>query len=105
LARPAAPSAASGGAAPSAAAPSAATEAADSAVNQNVTITVVLKYSDRAGLESFVQSLGNQPASSRRFLTQQEFIARFSPTQASYDAVVDYLRSFGFTLVEGSANR
>ncbi len=79
--------------------------ASATAADEPVTITIVLRYGDRAGLVAFIQSLGNQPGSSRRYLSPRELTDRFSPSQSSYDAILSYLQSYGFVLTEGSANR
>ncbi|MEA2640478.1 MAG: hypothetical protein QOF51_1872 [Chloroflexota bacterium] len=74
-------------------------------VEPPLTLTIVLRYRDRAGLESFVRQLDSQPVRSRVYLRPTEVGDRFGPSQAEYDAVLAYLQAFGFTLVEGSANR
>jgi kumamolisin len=40
-----------------------------------------------------------------KYLAPQEFIDRFAPTQADYDAVIAYARSMGFTVTGTHANR
>lgn len=40
-----------------------------------------------------------------KYLTLQEFTARFAPTQADYDAVADYARSIGLRVTGSHANR
>jgi subtilase family serine protease len=66
-------------------------------------IDIVLPLRDRAGLESFLQDLYT-PSSAfyRHFLTPEEFIARFGASQADYDAVVNFAKANGFTVVGGT---
>ena len=70
---------------------------------QTIHIDIVLPLRDRAGLESFLQDLYT-PSSAfyRHFLTPQEFIARFGASQVDYDAVVNFAKANGFTVVGGT---
>jgi subtilase family serine protease len=70
---------------------------------QTMHIDIVLPLRDRAGLESFLQDLYT-PSSAfyRHFLTPQEFIARFGASQVDYDAVVNFAKANGFTVVGGT---
>jgi subtilase family serine protease len=70
---------------------------------QTMHIDIVLPLRDRAGLESFLQDLYT-PSSAfyRHFLTPEEFIARFGASQADYDAVVNFAKANGFTVVGGT---
>jgi kumamolisin len=76
---------------------------AEMPADQILQLDVVLPLSDRAGLKAFLQQVYN-PASPnfREFLTREQFTARFGPTQADYDATVNYLEASGFTVVGGS---
>jgi kumamolisin len=70
---------------------------------QIMQLNIVLPVRDRAGLQAFLSEL--QDASSpnyRQFLTPAEFTERFGPTQADYNAVVQYVKDFGLTVVGGS---
>jgi subtilase family serine protease len=70
---------------------------------QVMTLDVVLPLSDSAGLETFLDDLYNPDSPSyRHFLTVAEFTARFGPSQADYDAAVQFARNNGFTVVGGS---
>jgi kumamolisin len=75
--------------------------------SQLITFTVVLRRTDEAGFQAFLQSLHDPRSPSyRRFATQPgELTSRFGPTQQAYDTVLNYLLQNGFTLVEGSADR
>jgi kumamolisin len=68
-----------------------------------MTLDVVLPVSDRAGLNSFLKELYDPTSPSyRQFLTVQEFTERFGPSQADYDAVVQFVRANGFAVTGGS---
>ena len=71
--------------------------------NQMMNLDIVLPVRDQAGLDRFVAEVYD-PASAnyRHFLTPQEFTARFGPTQADYDAVLQFARMNGFTVTGGS---
>jgi subtilase family serine protease len=73
------------------------------AADRVMTLDVVLPLSDQAGLNSFLKALYD-PASPtyRQFLTVQEFTARFGPSQADYDAVVQFAKANGFAVIGGS---
>ncbi len=68
-----------------------------------MTLDVVLPLSDQAGLDSFLKELYDPASPSyRHFLTVPEFTERFGPSQEAYDAVVDFARANGFTVVGGT---
>jgi kumamolisin len=70
---------------------------------QVLQLNLVLPLRDQAGLDSFLKQLYD-PASSnyRHFLTVKEFTERFGPTQEAYDAVVQFAKANGFTVVGGT---
>jgi len=71
--------------------------------SQVMTLDIVLPLSDSAGLETFLDDLYNPDSPSyRHFLTVAEFTSRFGPSQADYDAAVQFARNNGFTVVGGS---
>ncbi len=71
--------------------------------DQIMTLNVVLKLRDQAGLDSFLKELYDPSSPSyRHFLTVPEFTERFGPTQADYDAVVRLTKSYGFEVIGGS---
>lgn len=75
-------------------------------VSEPLTLTVVLRRSDPAGLENFLRDVYDpQSPQFREFLNPQEVSDRFGPSQADYDAVRAYFEQQGFTVAEGSANR
>jgi kumamolisin len=70
---------------------------------QSLNLDLVLPVRDQAGLDQFVADVYNpSSASYRHFLTPAEFTARFGPTQADYDAVVQFAQMNGFTVIGGS---
>ena len=71
-----------------------------------MTLTFTLRRANQAGFEEYLS--GVQDRSSpfyRHFLTQHDLTEEFGPSQSSYDSVSSWLRSQGFTLVQGSTNR
>ena len=76
----------------------------DSARRLNLAIGLPLRDSD--GLDTLIGQLYN-PASPlyRRYLTPQQFAQRFCPTAADYQAVVDFARTNGLTVVGRHSNR
>jgi subtilase family serine protease len=71
--------------------------------NQMMNLDIVLPVRNQAGLDQFVAEVYDPgSASYRHFLTPQEFTARFGPTQADYDAVVQFAQMNGFTITGGS---
>lgn len=71
--------------------------------NQSLRIDIVLPVRDQGGLESFLRQVYD-PSSPiyRQFLTVQDFTNMFGPTQQDYDAVVQFAKTHGFTVVGGS---
>jgi kumamolisin len=71
--------------------------------SQVMSLNIVLQLSDQASLEAFLEDLYNPASSSyRHFLTVPEFTARFGPSQADYDAVVQFANTHGLTVTGGS---
>jgi subtilase family serine protease len=71
--------------------------------DQIMTLDVVLPLRDPAGLNSFLKELYDPSSPSyRQFLSVPEFTARFGPTEENYDAVVRYLKSYGFEVTGGT---
>jgi kumamolisin len=71
--------------------------------SQVMSLNIVLQLSDQASLEAFLEDLYNPASSSyRHFLTVPEFTARFGPSQADYDAVVQFANIHGLTVTGGS---
>ena len=76
------------------------------APTQNMRIVLVLPIRDQAGLDSFLQDVYSPSSPNyRHFLTVDEFTARFGPTQADYDSVIQFAETNGLTVVGTSRNR
>jgi subtilase family serine protease len=70
---------------------------------QLMTLDLVLPLRDQAGLETLLRDIYDPASASyRHFLTVPEFTAKFGPTQADYDAVVQFAKSNGFAVIGGS---
>lgn len=71
--------------------------------DQQMRLDVVLPLRDKAGLDAFVAEVTNpREQNFRHYITPTEFAAKFGPSQADYDATVDYLRKSGLTVTGGS---
>ncbi len=73
------------------------------ASSQTMNLNLVLPLSDAVGLETFLSEVYD-PSSPifHKFLTPAEFTAKFGPSQAQYDAVVQFAVTHGFTVTGGS---
>ncbi len=80
------------------------TDAGRRAANAPVGITLTLRYNDQAGLDRFVEQLGNSRGK-RNPLTREQFNARFAPTVKQEEAVVHALQKAGFTITQRFSNR
>lgn len=70
---------------------------------QVLQLDFVLPPRDPAGLTSFLQDIYTPGSPNfHQFLTPSDFTARFGPTQADYDAVVQFATDNGFQVVGGS---
>jgi subtilase family serine protease len=64
---------------------------------------MVLPLRDRAGLENFLQEVQSPTSPSyHKFLTPQEFTARFGPSQEDWDALVAFAKASGFEIISGT---
>jgi kumamolisin len=71
--------------------------------DQIMNLNIVVPLRDPAGLNNFLAALYDpHSASYRHFLTVSEFTERFGPTQSQYDAVVNFAKLHGFTVIGGS---
>jgi len=77
--------------------------AAQMSKSQTLSLDLVLPLRDPAGLTAFLSDIYN-PASPNfhHFLTVSEFTAKFGPTQADYDAVVEFANASGLAVTGGS---
>ncbi len=70
----------------------------------NLVITLQLRNQDQ--LDQLIENLYDPTSPSyRQFLTVDEFTEKFGPTQQEYDAVVNFARENGLTVVDTSPNR
>lgn len=74
--------------------------------NQRLPLAIGLPVRDPAGLAQFLEDLYD-PANPQfhRYLTPEEFTARFGPTEASYQAVVDFAQTHGLAVKATHPNR
>jgi len=70
---------------------------------QPLRLDIVLPLRNQAQLNSLLDQLYDPSSPSyRRFLSAQEFTARFGPSQKDFDAVVRFAKTNGLTVVGGS---
>ena len=69
-------------------------------------LAIGLPMRDRAGLDKFVAQVSD-PASPlyRQYLTREELTARFGPTEADYQSVINFARTNGFTITARHGTR
>jgi kumamolisin len=73
---------------------------------QSMRLVLVLPNRNEAGLNAFLKEVYNpKSASFRKFLTVDEFTARFGPTQQDYNSVIRFAEANGLTVVGKSRNR
>jgi kumamolisin len=69
--------------------------------NQTLSLSVSLHLRNQAALNSYVSDVTRpKSANFHRYLTQAQFIAAFSPTLATQNAIIQYLQSSGFTVTQ-----
>jgi subtilase family serine protease len=73
---------------------------------QSIRFGLTLPLRNRAALEALLHEQ-RDPSSphSRQYLTAQQFLQEYGPTQADYDSVVAFAKSQGFTVTHTYANR
>ncbi|WP_371517838.1 protease pro-enzyme activation domain-containing protein [Kitasatospora sp. NBC_01300] len=78
----------------------------DVPAEQQISVAVSLKLRDTAALDRFLAAVAT-PGTPEfgKYLTPEQFTARFGPTQAAVDQVKTYLAAQGLTVTEVSANR
>ena len=73
------------------------------AKNQGMALDLVLPLRDPDGLQTFLEDLYDPSSSSfHQFLTPAAFTARFGPTEAQYNEVLQFARKNGLTITGGS---
>jgi kumamolisin len=71
--------------------------------DQTMNLDIVLPLRNQAELESLLSDIYDPNSGLyRHFLTVPEFTARFGPSQADYDAVIQFVNKNGFTVVGGT---
>jgi subtilase family serine protease len=71
--------------------------------SQTLLFDIVLPLRDRSGLQDFVQEVQSPASSSyHKFLTPQEFTARFGPSQEDWEALVAFAKASGFEVISGT---
>jgi kumamolisin len=70
---------------------------------QVLQLDIVLPVRDQAALDAFLAQLYNPDSPDyRNYITPAEFTERFGPTEQDYNAVVEYVKSYGLQVVGGS---
>ncbi|MET8543751.1 protease pro-enzyme activation domain-containing protein [Kitasatospora sp. NPDC004799] len=78
----------------------------DVPAEQQISVSVSLKLRDTDALDRFLTAVTTPGAPEYgRYLTPEQFTARFGPTQAAVDQVRTYLAQQGLTVTDVSANR
>jgi beta-lactam-binding protein with PASTA domain/N-acetylneuraminic acid mutarotase len=73
---------------------------------QSMRLVLVLPHRNQAELDALLKELYDpSSASYRKFLTVEEFTARFGPSQEDYDAVIGFAEANGLSVVGTSRNR
>jgi kumamolisin len=73
---------------------------------QSMRLVLVLPHRNQAGLDDFLKEVYDpSSASYRKFLTVEEFTARFGPSQEDYDSLIQFAKANGLTVVKTSRNR
>lgn len=84
----------------------AASQAVPLAADETVGVTVALNLRNEAALDAFNKAVSDpQSPQYGKFLTGDQFVRAYSPTQAQVDAVVAHLKQAGFQDIEVSPNR
>ena len=78
----------------------------DLAATNELHLAIGLQLRNEAALDDLIAQVSD-PASPnyRHYLTTQEFTDQFAPTEADYQAVIDFARSHGLTVTATHANR
>jgi kumamolisin len=70
---------------------------------QSMRFDIVLALRHPVELENFLQELYDPSSPSyKQYVTPQEFTARFGPSQEDYDALIQFAKASGFTVIGGS---
>jgi subtilase family serine protease len=70
---------------------------------QTLRFDIVLPLRDRAALQDFLQEVQSPASPSyHKFLTPQEFTARYGPSQEDWEALVVFAKASGFEIISGT---
>jgi subtilase family serine protease len=73
---------------------------------QHLSLAISLPLRNENGLNDLLEQIYNPQSSSyRRYLSVPEFTERFGPAPGDYDAIRQFARTYGLTVVDTSANR
>jgi hypothetical protein len=71
--------------------------------NKILQLDIVLPIRDQAGLDAFLAEIYDPSSPTfHQYLTPAEFTERFGPSQRDYDAVIEYAKAHGLSVVGGS---
>jgi len=70
---------------------------------ESVQVVLTLKARNKPALDTLTDAILS--GRSHAYITSEEYLARFAPTQKQVDAVVEHLRKAGFVNIEVAANR
>jgi subtilase family serine protease len=76
------------------------------AANQTMNLVITLPLRNQDELDQFLKDVYDPTSPNyRQFLTVDEFTERFGPTQADYDAVINFAKQNGLTVTGTAPNR
>src|ERR1700722_94131 len=74
--------------------------------NRQMNVAMTLQLRNEAQLDALLQNIYNPNSPDyRSFLSVSEFTERFAPTQADYQAVVNFATAHGLTVTHEATNR
>lgn len=75
--------------------------------DKELSLTFIFPLRNQQELETLIQHIHEQydPAHFGKYITSEEFIERFAPTQEDYNKVITYAQELGFTIKDTHANR
>jgi subtilase family serine protease len=74
--------------------------------NQRLSLAISLPLRNEAGLDELVQQIYDpQSPNYHRYLSAPEFASQFGPTQSDHEAVLQFARAHGLSIVDTASNR
>jgi len=74
--------------------------------NQRLSLAISLPLRNEAGLDELVQQIYDpQSPNYHRYLSAPEFAGQFGPTQSDHEAVLQFARAHGLSVVDTASNR